>query len=119
MRLPLAVTGVLAVLLVSAPAAQAAAISLDYCDYSLRGGGSLAPDNEIRAEWDHIEAAGADIVSSYIYWYNSYSSGNDLRVSYRFVRAGGNVEHASVFRCWRDPLTSTGTYHDGILSHGH
>lgn len=37
-------------------AAMAQAVTFDYCEYSLRGNGSLAPDNDVKRAWDLLEA---------------------------------------------------------------
>lgn len=59
------------VLLVWASLAQA--VSTDYCNTSLHGGGTLAPDNDIYRRWQYLESSmGVDITSSYaMKWYPS------------------------------------------------
>jgi hypothetical protein len=98
-----------------APAGAAAdPISTDYCTYSLRGGGSHAPDNDIKRIWDHLEAVyNWNITNS---WADQWLriSADHLRVSWVFY--GGGLTARGIFDCWR----TAGVYHDDYwgLVHG-
>jgi hypothetical protein len=84
------------------PGVVAAPISTTYCDQSLRGQTSLAPDNDIKAWWDAYErATSVDLVSSAAYqWIRPYGI-DYLYGNYRFYGYyGGSVTHQ--FVCWRD-----------------
>jgi len=70
--------------------ASAAPIDPGYCEHSLRGGGSLAPDNDVRRAWDQIQAAGWNVISSYpvgawYVWYNSSNGDAQTSNRWRFV----------------------------------
>jgi hypothetical protein len=80
-----------------------------YCESSLRGQTSLAPDNDIKRDWDTIEV---------LYGYNivrSFRSGlqrdayNSVYEQFTFVRGNGTYAGSIWYHCWRD---YTGTYHD-------
>jgi hypothetical protein len=92
----------------AAPAgAVAAPISTDYCTYSLRGGGSHAPDNDVKQIWDQMEVQyGWNITNSWAEsWYRI--SADNLQVTWVFY--GGGYVARYVFACWR---TDAGVYHD-------
>jgi hypothetical protein len=94
------IVGVIAALAMAAPAQ--ADISVDYCNASLRGGGSLAPDNDIKIVWDSIESFYTyDIVRSSLY--RSRRDGPDnVYMQYFFYAADGTIIAYPDFRCYRD-----------------
>lgn len=95
---------------VPAASAQAAPISVDYCDYSLRGGGSLAPDNDVKLLWDSIEAnERIDVVSSQAYDWIRYND-QDLVALWRYNTSAGS--RWAYFECYRDNYSASGAYHD-------
>lgn len=105
-----------------APASASASISVDYCagpktysgsgwKGSLRGDGTLAPDNDLRASWDYWQARGYNITSAYWYGYTYWGSTNDLLTYWYLVRANGDKIRITL-RCWREGGRDTGTYHD-------
>jgi hypothetical protein len=117
MRRLAAAVGTVIVMLVLAAPAQAAPISFDYCELSLRGGGSLAPDNDIKIWWDAYEnITGQNIVSSsrsgagYV---NGYAQWVQLR--FTFFNGAGQPLTTKWFECWREGLVPSGTYHDNAV----
>ena len=98
--------------LAMAESAQAARISFEYCESSLRGGGSLAPDNDIKRYWDRYEATtGRDIVSSSrtaARWNNEQW----VAMQFVFFDGLGNPIVWAWFNCWRDGFVFNGQYHD-------
>jgi len=94
----------------TASVAQAEPISIEYCDFSLRGGGTLAPDNDIKTFWDDLESSlGIDIVASKAM--DSYRSGDDIAIRYDFIKSDGVVAGSPTFQCYR----INGVYHDSRL----
>jgi hypothetical protein len=110
-RIAALVGAVIATLVLAAPA-QAARISFDYCESSLRGGGSLAPDNDIKIFWDRYESTtGRDIVSSSrtaAKWNNEQW----VAMQFVFLDGLGNPIVWKWFNCWRDGYVWNGQYHD-------
>jgi hypothetical protein len=110
-RIGVLIAGVLATLVMAAPA-QADPISFDYCEFSLRGGGTLAPDNDIKTFWDRYEAnTGRNIVSST----RTATNPNEpqwVALQFAFLNAQGEVLTYKWFNCWRDGFLVTGQYHD-------
>lgn len=92
-------------------AQPAHAVTYNYCEYSLRGGGSLAGDDDIRRQWNIYQARGLDIVASWpSQWYGP--NGADLvQVRWSFQRRSGWIETA-YFGC----SGSGSGYWDGWLS---
>lgn len=76
----------------AAEPAEAAWISVDYCDYSLRGGGSLAPDNDIQAMLNHYGAA------YYYIWESRQIDANQTVIRYRVY--GGAVGYSVIVTQW-------------------
>lgn len=93
--------------------------SLAYCagvgtDFpgSLRGGGTLAPDNDIRIYWDYLQSRGYNITSSA--WTGWWATGqHDLRVQWAYWASGVGWLYVT-FVCY-DYRTDYpgGAYHDG------
>ena len=102
------------------PPSAEAFISTDYCAGprgitsspagSLRGFGSLAPDNDALAEWNRLKTQGYSPTRSYWYGYN-YVSENNLYIYWTFETAQG-VSFGVTFRCYRDGGSNNGAYHD-------
>ena len=113
-----AAIGTVAATLVLAASAEAAPISYDYCETSLRGGGSLAPDNDVKTFWDYYEnATGLNIVSSSrsgATYVNGYAQWVQLR--FTFFNGAGQPLTSKWFECWRDGLVPSGTYHDNVVN---
>ena len=102
-------------MLVMATPAQAAPISTEYCNISLRGGGSLAPDNDIKAFWDKFERdTGRNIAYSVS---SSWVRHREQHVSglYSFYNSANQLLTSNRFHCWRSGFSSLGTYHDDNL----
>jgi hypothetical protein len=107
-----------AALAIAAPAQAHVSPTDGYCDDSLRGYRSLAPDNDIKARWDYLEQRyGWNIVSSYITEVARINE-HDVYFRYDFVAANGSTVSRPLFRCWRENATTshTGTYHDGFIN---
>jgi hypothetical protein len=99
--------GALASLVLAAPAQ---AITYSYCNTSLRGGGSLAPDNDIRREWDRLQALGYDLTSSYATdWFGGNGS-RTVGAHWIFWRRNGSY-FTGLFGC-SDFRSSGGRYDD-------
>ena len=97
------------VLLLTAQSAQA--VTFNYCYTSLKGGGSLQPDNDIRAKWDAYQARGLDIVDAWpSQWYGPDGAWA-VQVRWTFLRRSGWTETA-YFGC----QGSGGSYWDGYLT---
>ena len=106
--------------LLAAPAAAEAnpAPSLAYCagvgtefPGSLRGGGSLAPDNDIRQRWDWYQSQGINIVRSY--WSGEwYTQTHDVQVKWIYEAADGRKLAAwAICYDYRNDFVG-GSYHD-------
>jgi hypothetical protein len=101
-RLSVLVGGALATLVLAAPAqaTHSAPISFDYCDYSLRGGGTH-PDNDLKRWWDAYEwQYKVDLVSSAIVDRGRVND-QHVRIRYALYNARGQLEATPLFRCLR------------------
>jgi hypothetical protein len=88
-----------ATLLALALATPAQAVTWDYCAYSLRGGGTLAPDHDVRRVWDQLEASRGQLShTAHAYWLEGQSGAYSVveGVYFYFQRGGAEIEH---FRC--------------------
>ena len=105
-----AFTGIFAVLLVTSATAMAVP-SYDYSVYSLRGGGTLAPDNDVKENWDWLENnLGWDVVSSedaggyttstvrYVYWYYHRANGSSHLATFFTTGSGSSYGDAVITR---------------------
>jgi hypothetical protein len=110
-RIGALVASLVATLVMAGPA-QADPISFDYCEFSLRGGGSLEPDNDIKRFWDRYERnTGRNIVSS---TRTATNPNNDqwVALQFGFLNGQGEVLTYKWFNCWRDNFLVTGQYRD-------
>jgi hypothetical protein len=107
-----ALAALLTSLAIAAPA-SAAPISKDYCDLSLHGGGSLAPDNDIQIAIDNIQSHFEHQITR-VTLYSTRLDGPDNRyITYMFWdQWGGIVAHPDL-HCYRK---ADGIYHDTRLS---
>lgn len=106
-KLITATMGSFALLLVTATFALAVP-SYDYCAYSLRGGGTLQPDNDVKANWDWLEVHyNWNITSSYPG--DDYVQGDGRYIQWNYWRANGAL-HQSWFLCYG----SGSSYIDGV-----
>lgn len=87
--------------------ASAHAVSYSYCDYSLRGGGTLAPDDDIRAAWTSFQNAGYNITSSYASQWFGGDGASSVSARWIFWRANGQY-FTVYFSCYG----SGASYHD-------
>jgi hypothetical protein len=111
-----AVAGTVAATLVSAASAQAAPISYDYCESSLRGNTGQAGDNDIKAFWDLFENVyGVNIVSSSRSGAYYNGSAQWVRLQFTFFGKSGAPITAAWFECYRDGLVPSATYHDRVV----
>lgn len=97
-------------LVFAAAAAPAQAVTYDYCNTSLRGGGSLAPDNDIRREWDRIQSLGYNLTSSYATGWFGGDGTRTVGADWIFWRANGGY-FTGTFGC-SDFRASGGRYDD-------
>jgi hypothetical protein len=109
------VAGIFATLVVAAPA-QAAPISFDYCELTLRGQAALAPDNDIKEFWDSYEViTGFNITSSSRV--SSYRRNDQsVQLQFAFRNAQGVTLTYKSFSCWRTGYVPSGEYHDGPVA---
>lgn len=97
--------------------ASADPISVDYCLYSLRGGGTLAPDNDVGAEKNRLERNGFPVGwSTDTGWLRDPTTGQLLYIYYDYHGKAG-TQYADVivkttFACYRDGYVASGAYHD-------
>lgn len=102
-------------------AAQAAAITVGYCEYSLRGGGSLEPDPDIKEIWDLLERSGFGNVyhSEYTgqYYYLAEQSVH-IKIQYTATKDGYTRFRSAWFQCWRDNWSPSGRYNDSFEAWG-
>lgn len=98
-------------------AAPAAAISVDYCDYSLRGGGSLAPDNDIYEIWQLLESSGFGNVYAAPYtgqFYYLAEQSVHIKIQFYATKNGYTRYRSAWFQCYRDGWSPSGQYHDAF-----
>lgn len=90
----------------------ASAISNGYCEASLRGQTSLAPDNDAKQAWNNIEAStGRQLSSSYPISFNNLGSLEDVHVVWQFVFKTGGYTNRNM-ECWRELPYTWSPYHD-------
>jgi hypothetical protein len=106
----------------AAPAQAGSSISCDYVQLSARGGGTLAPDNDVRNAWNAIQKRGINIVSSYpvagscSVWNTTDGNSHETSYVHRFIdntfRAYDNQMSG-----WRFDTGNNGdhAYHDDYM----
>lgn len=104
-RILLALTAALATLVFAAPAQ---AITTDYCNLSLGGGGSLAPDNDYYIGRRAIET-NYSVNINYAYNTGWNQPHTDWLTVQRVYWATTGQRYYTQLICWRD---INGTYHD-------
>lgn len=113
-------------LAVAAPAAApavapAAMISPGYCDYSNRGGGSLAPDNDIYEIWQLLEASGFGNVYAAPYtgqYYHVHPQSVHIKIQFAATKDGYTRYRSAWFECYREGWSESGRYHDNFEAWG-
>jgi hypothetical protein len=96
MRRVLFILGAVALWLAFAAPAQA--VTWDYCYSSLRGGGSLTPDHDIRDWWEVIERNHGQLSHTEHAWWNGPSGSYQVTEAVRYYyQAGGSITLA--FSC--------------------
>lgn len=86
--------------------------SYSYCEKSLLGGGTLAPDNDIKRRWNWYENNyGVNIVAA-TFTGNAFTQSHDVQMQWRYTRANGAIYYAwAICADYRNEFPG-GTYQD-------